>query len=47
MVRQSTPFDHKVANRRFWGIIMKVEDDTAVVWIGLAVPLRRRRRKAK
>ena len=50
MVRHAVPFDHKIANVRYRGIIMRVEDDT-VTWIGLAVPPRRpgrpRTRKAK
>jgi hypothetical protein len=40
MVRHAAPFDHKIANVRYRGIIMRVEDDT-VTWIGLAVPPRR------
>ena len=44
MVRHAAPFDHKVANLRFRGIILRVEDDT-VTWVGLAVPPRRRRLK--
>ena len=40
MVRHAVPFDHKIANVRYRGIIMRVEDDT-VTWIGLAVPPRR------
>jgi len=50
MVRHATPFEHKIANLRYRGIIMRVEDDT-VTWIGLAVPPRRpgrpRTRQAK
>jgi hypothetical protein len=36
MVRHAVPFDHKIANVRYRGTIMRVEDDT-VTWIGLAV----------
>jgi hypothetical protein len=43
MLRHAVPFDHKITNLRFRGIIMLVEDD-AVTWVGLAVPLRRRRK---
>jgi hypothetical protein len=50
MVRHAIPFDHKIANLRYRGIIMRVEGDT-VTWLGLAVPPRRpgrpRTRKAK
>jgi hypothetical protein len=48
MVRHAVPFDHKIANLRYRGVIMRVEDDT-VTWIGLAVPPRRpgRPRKTK
>jgi hypothetical protein len=46
MVRHAAPFEHKIANLRFRGIIMRVEADT-VTWIGPPVPPRRRRRKAK
>jgi hypothetical protein len=46
MVRHAVPFEHRTANRRFRGIIMRVEDDV-VSWVGLAVPPRRRRRKSK
>ena len=50
MVRHAVAFQHKIANVRYRGIIMRVEDDT-VTWIGLAVPPRRagrpRKRKAK
>lgn len=46
MVRHAAPFEHPTANLRFRGIIMRVEDDL-VSWIDLAVPPRRRRRKAK
>jgi hypothetical protein len=46
LVRHATPFEHPTANLRFRGIIMRVEDDH-VTWIDLAVPPRRRRRKAK
>jgi hypothetical protein len=42
MVRHGVPFDHAIANLRFRGLIMRVEDDT-VTWIGLAVAPRRRR----
>jgi hypothetical protein len=43
MVRHSAPFDHKIANRRFRGIILRIENDV-VVWIDLAVRPRRRRK---
>jgi hypothetical protein len=43
MVRHAVPFEHKVANLRFRGIIMRVEDDT-VTWVGLLIPPRRRRK---
>jgi hypothetical protein len=43
MVRHAAPFEHRTANLRFRGIIMRVEDDT-VTWIGLAIPPRRRKR---
>jgi hypothetical protein len=46
MVRHAAPYEHKVANLRYRGIIMKVEDDT-VSWIDLVVRPRRRRRKTK
>ncbi len=46
MVRHAAPFDHKIANLRFRGIIMRVEDDV-VTWIGLAVPPRRRKRSTR
>ena len=50
MVRHAVPFDHKIANVRYRGTIMRVEDDT-VTWINLAIPPRRpgrpRTRKAK
>jgi hypothetical protein len=46
LARHAAPFDHKVANLRFRGIIMRVEADT-VSWIDLAVPPRRRGRKRK
>jgi hypothetical protein len=41
MVRHAVPFEHRTANRRFRGIIMRIEDDV-VSWVGLAVPPRRR-----
>jgi hypothetical protein len=44
LARHAVPYEHKVANQRFGGILMRIEDD-AVTWIGLAVPPRRRRRK--
>ena len=40
MARYAVVFDHKIANLRYRGIIMRVEGDT-VTWIGLAVPPRR------
>jgi hypothetical protein len=43
MVRHAVPFEHKVASRRYRGIIMRVEDDV-VTWVGLAIPPRRRRK---
>lgn len=43
MVRHAVPFEHKIANLRFRGIILRVEDDT-VSWIDLAIPPRRRRK---
>jgi hypothetical protein len=46
LARHAAPFEHPTANLRFRGIIMRVEDDL-VTWIDLAVPRRRRRRKAK
>ena len=46
MVRHAAPFEHPTANLRFRGIIMRVEDDL-VTSIELAVPPRRRRRKAR
>jgi hypothetical protein len=46
MVRRAAPFEHRTANLRFGGIIMRVEDDT-VTWIGLAVPPRRRKRSTR
>jgi hypothetical protein len=46
LVRHAAPYEHRIANLRFRGIIMRVEDEV-VTWINLAVPLRRRRRKAK
>ena len=44
LVRHAVPFEHKTANLRFRGIIMRVEEDT-IAWIGLAIPPRRRRRR--
>jgi hypothetical protein len=46
MVRHGAPFDHAIANLRFRGLIMRVEDDI-VTWIGLAVPPRRRRASSR
>lgn len=50
MIRHAAPFEHRIANLRYRGIAMRVENDTAT-WIGLAVPPRRpgrpRTRKAK
>jgi hypothetical protein len=46
MVRHAAPFEHRTANLRFGGIIMRVQDDT-VTWIGLAVPRRRRKRSTR
>jgi hypothetical protein len=50
MVRHAVSFDHKVANMRYRGIAIRVEERT-VTWIGLAVPARRpgrpRTRKAR
>jgi hypothetical protein len=43
MVRHAGPFQHKIANLMFQGILMRVEDDT-VTWIGTAIPPRRRKR---
>jgi hypothetical protein len=40
MVRHAAPFEHKIANLRYRGIALRVEDDT-VTWLGLAVPPRR------
>jgi hypothetical protein len=45
LVRHAAPFEHRTANRRFRGIIMRVENDDSVTWIGLAVPPRRRKAK--
>ena len=45
MVRHAAPFDHRVANLRFRGIIMRVEDDV-VTWVGLLIPPRRRRKSS-
>jgi hypothetical protein len=42
LVRHAVPFEHKIANLRFRGIVLRVEEDT-VTWIGLLVPPRRRR----
>jgi hypothetical protein len=42
LVRHAVPFEHKIANLRFRGIVMRVEGDT-VTWIGLAIPPRRRK----
>jgi hypothetical protein len=44
LVRHAVPFEHKTANLRFRGIIMRVEDDV-ITWVGLAIPPRRRRRR--
>ena len=46
MARHAVPFEHRTANLRFRGIIFRVEDDV-ITWLDLAVPPRRRRRKAK
>jgi hypothetical protein len=50
MVRHAAAFDHKVANMRYRGVAMRVEERT-VTWLGLAVPARRpgrpRTRKGK
>ena len=46
MVRHAAPFEHRTANLRFRGIIMRVEDDT-VTWIGLASPPRRGKRSTR
>jgi hypothetical protein len=46
LVRQAVPFEHKIANCRFRGIIMRVEENL-ITWVGLAVPPRRRRRTVK
>jgi hypothetical protein len=46
MVRHAVPFEHHTGNQRYRGILLRVEDDV-VSWLGLAVPPRRRRRKAK
>jgi len=46
MVRHAIPFSHGVANFRYRGIILRVEDDV-VRWIGLAVPPRRPGRPRK
>ena len=44
LVRHGVPFEHKIANVRFRGIIMRVEDEV-ITWVGLAIPPRRRRRR--
>ena len=44
MVRHAVPFEHRSANRRFGGVVLKVENDV-VSWVGLAVPPRRRRKR--
>jgi hypothetical protein len=46
MVRHAVPYEHKVANLRYRGILMRVEGDT-VTWIDLVVRPRRRRRKTR
>jgi hypothetical protein len=46
LARHSVPFEQDIANRRFRGVILKIEDGL-VSWINLAVPPRRRRRKPK
>jgi hypothetical protein len=50
MVRHAAPFEHKIANLRYRGIAMRVEE-RIVTWLGLAVPPPRpgrpRTRKAK
>jgi hypothetical protein len=46
LARHSVPFEHRIANRRFRGILMRLEHDV-ISWLDLAVPPRRRRRKAK
>ena len=43
LVRHAVPFEHRIANCRFRGIAMKVEENL-ITWVGLAVPPRRRRR---
>jgi hypothetical protein len=43
MVRYAMPYEHKIANSRFRGIILRVGDDT-VTWVGLLIPPRRRRK---
>lgn len=42
MVRHADPCDHQIANRRFGGVLMKVEDGI-VSWIGLLNQRRRTR----
>jgi hypothetical protein len=44
LVRYAVPFEHKIANLRFRGIALRVEDDT-ISWVGLVIPPRRRRRR--
>jgi hypothetical protein len=46
MVRHALPFEHRTANRRFRGILMRLEGNV-VSWIGLAVPPNRGRRGSK
>jgi hypothetical protein len=46
LARHAVRYEHKHGTHRFGGILLRLEGDT-VTWVGLAVPPRRRRRKAK